>query len=89
MPPKLTPKIITAAIDGFEPQKPGIDGEIAALRALLSGGSAESANAASEPAKRKRRKMSAAGRKAIAVAQRKRWAASKRQSDRLQSPNGN
>jgi hypothetical protein len=74
--PKLTNEIITAAIEGFEAHKTRIDGQIAELRALLTGGPAESA-AAPEPAKRARRKMSAAGRKAIAVAQRKRWAAKK------------
>jgi hypothetical protein len=76
MPTKLTPEIITAAIGGFEAQKTRIDGQIAELRAVLTGGSAEPA-AKPEPPKRKRRKMSAAGRKAIAVAQRKRWAESK------------
>ena len=43
---------------------------------MLSGSPAESA-ARPEPTKGKRRKMSAAGRRAIAEAQRKRWAASK------------
>ena len=74
--PKLTTEIITAAIEGFEAQKTRLDGQIAELRALLKGEPAESA-VASESPKRGRRKMSAAGRKAIAEAQRKRWAASK------------
>lgn len=74
--PKLTLEIIAAAIDGFEAQKRRIDGQIAELRALLTGGPAES-TAASESPKRGRRKMSAAGRKAIAEAQRKRWASKK------------
>jgi hypothetical protein len=74
--PKLTNEIITAAIEGFEAQKIRIDGRIAELRALLTGGPAESA-AAPEPPKHRRRKMGAAGRKAIAEAQRKRWAAKK------------
>jgi hypothetical protein len=76
MPPKLTPQIITAAIEGFEAQKTHIDGQIAELRALLKGGSSEPAAAPATPV-HKRRKMSAAGRKAIAEAQRKRWATSK------------
>lgn len=79
MPPKLSTDIITAAIAGFEQQKAHIDAQIAELRSLLSGGSAEPA-AASVPAKRKRRKMSAAGRARIAEAQRKRWAGVKGQS---------
>ena len=77
MPKQLTPEIITAAIVGFEQQKLRIDAQVAELRAMLSGSPAEPA-ASSEPTTRKRRKMSAAGRKAIAEAPRKRWAASKR-----------
>ena len=78
MPPKLTNAIIAAAIDGFEAQKVKLDGEIAALRALLFPGSNSEPAVTSAPTKRKRRKMSAAGRKAIAEAQRKRWAATKK-----------
>jgi len=73
---KLTDEILTAAIEGFESQKVRIDTKIAALRAMLSGGPAET-TATPEPPKRKRRKMSAAGRKAIADSQRKRWATAK------------
>jgi hypothetical protein len=73
---KITNEIITAAILGFEEQKRKIDTQIAELRAIQTGASAE-APAAPVPAKTKRRKMSAAGKKAIAEAQRKRWAASK------------
>jgi peptidoglycan hydrolase CwlO-like protein len=80
--PTLTNAIIEAAIDGFEAQKQKINAQIAELRALLNGHAAESANAAEpattdEPAKPPRRKMSAAGRRAIAAGQRKRWAAAK------------
>jgi hypothetical protein len=81
MPPKLTREIIAAAIEGFEAQKTRIDDQIAELRTVLTGGSAGPA-AAPEPPKHKRRKMSAAGRKAIAEAQRKRWAASKKAAER-------
>jgi hypothetical protein len=73
MPTKLTHEIIAAAIDGYEAQKIRIDGKIAELRAMLPGGSTEPATP--EPTKRKRRKMSAAGRKAISDATKKRWAA--------------
>jgi hypothetical protein len=73
MPTKLANEIITAAIEGFESQKAQIDAQIAELRQMLTGRPAETA-AAPEPAKRKRRKMSAAGRARIAEAQRKRWA---------------
>jgi hypothetical protein len=76
MPTKLTPEIISAAILGFDEQKRHVDANIAELRAMLSGDSAES-KVHPEPTKHKRRKMSAAGRARIAAAQRKRWAASK------------
>ena len=74
--PKLTNELVMAAIKGFEEQKRAIDAQIAELRAFLAGESAEPAlaPAAEKPA---RRKVSAAGRKAMAEAQRKRWAAIK------------
>jgi hypothetical protein len=75
MPPKLTPEIIAAAIAGFEAQKTHVDAEIAGLRAKLSGGTTESAAIKPESPKGKRRKMSAAARKRIGDAQRKRRAA--------------
>jgi len=76
---KLTPEIITAAVEGFEQQKLRIDAQIAELRAMLPGGRTETA-AAPEVPKGKRRKMSAAARKRIGDAQRKRWAESKKES---------
>jgi hypothetical protein len=78
MPTKLDNEILAAAIEGFEAQKRHIDTQIAEIRQKLGGGSAEPA-ATPEPG-RKRRKMSAAGRKRIAEAQRKRWAASRKES---------
>jgi hypothetical protein len=74
--PKLTNEIIIAAITGFESQKRRIDDQIGALRALLPGGRTEPV-AKPEAPSGKRRKMSAAARKRIGDAQRKRWAASK------------
>jgi hypothetical protein len=73
---KLTNEIISAAIRGFEEQKRQIDTRIAELRAMQGGVSTGTA-AAPQPAPQGRRKISAAGRRAIAEAQRKRWAASK------------
>ena len=72
---KVTTEIITAAILGFEEQKRGINAQIAELRAMLSGGPAEATT--TKPARKPRRKMSAATRKAIGDAQRKRWAVKK------------
>src|ERR1039458_3941657 len=76
---KLTPEIITAAIEGFESQKLRIDAQIAELRAMLHGGPTE-IPAPGGP-KGKRRKMSAAVRKRMGDAQRKRWAESKKSSE--------
>lgn len=70
--PKLKDDVIHAAIEGFQQQKVTIDARIAELRAMLSGGTPEALTA--KP-KRRRRKMSAAARKAIGDATRKRWAA--------------
>ncbi len=79
MPPKLTNEIINAAILGFEEQKRRIDGNIAEIRAMLSGAPVEAAGgfAATTPTGRTRRKVSAAARKKMAEGQRKRWAAIK------------
>jgi hypothetical protein len=79
---KFTPEIINAAIVGFEQQKVRIDAQIADLRAMLDGGRKEPA-ATPEVPKRKRRKMSAAARKRMGEAQRKRWAESKVQAETL------
>src|ERR1035437_8790974 len=76
---KLTPEIITAAIVGFEQQKLRIDAQIAELRQMLTGTPTATA-AAPEAPKGRRRKMSAAARKRIGDAQRKRWAESKKES---------
>jgi hypothetical protein len=73
---KLTAEILTAAIEGFEAQKRRIDEQIAQVRQMMNGGRSESTIAAELP-RGKRRKMSAAARKRIGDAQRKRWAESK------------
>jgi len=72
---QLTQGIIDAAIEGFQSQKRRIDEQIAELRALSNGHAPRSESSA--PPIAKKRGMSAAGRKAIAEAQRKRWAAAK------------
>ena len=82
---KLTPEILTAAIEGFEQQKLRIDAQIAELRTMLPGGRTEPA-ATPEGPKGKRRKMSAAVRKHMGDAQRKRWAESKRPSEPQSQP---
>jgi hypothetical protein len=76
---KLTAEIFAAAIEGFESQKRRIDAQIAELHQMLTGTPTETA-ATPEAPKGKRRKMSAAARKRIGDAQRKRWAESKKVS---------
>jgi hypothetical protein len=76
MPTRLTNEIITAAILGFEEQKRHLDSRIRELRSMRSGG-ADEPEATPEPPARKRR-MSAAGRRAMAEAMRKRWAEAKK-----------
>ena len=58
---RLTNEIITAAIEGFEAQKQRIDGQIAELRSILTGGVTETA-ATLEGTPRKRGKFSDATR---------------------------
>lgn len=74
--PTLTKEIISAAIFGFEEQRRKLDVQIAELRAMLSQ-SSDGLTPNLKPRGRKKRGMSAAGRKAIGEAQRKRWAALK------------
>jgi hypothetical protein len=70
---KLTNEIIAAAIQGFEAQKRRIDAQIAELRSLLIGGTAEPA-ASPKDAPRKRGKFSDATRLKMKDAQQRRWA---------------
>lgn len=70
--PKLTAEIIHAAIEGFESQKRRIDSQIEELRQLLNGGSAEPGAESGSPVRK--RKISAAGRRRMAAAQKARWA---------------
>ena len=75
---KLNPEIIAAAIEGCENQRNRLDAQIGELRAMLNGRRTESP--AIDRPERIRRRISAAGRKRIAEAQRKRWLATKQQS---------
>jgi DNA-binding protein HU-beta len=71
--PKLTAEIVNAAILGFESQKTRIDDQIAELRSMLDGSSAEPVTTTEAPTG-KRRKFSAAARKRMKEAQQLRWA---------------
>jgi cell division septum initiation protein DivIVA len=74
--PTFTEEMIEAAITGFEAQKQRIDEQIAELRAMLPSSTSIRAYVAPSTGPKKHT-MSAAGRQAIAEAQRKRWAAAK------------
>jgi hypothetical protein len=76
MPQKLSQEIVTAAIAGFEAQKERINSKIAELRNMLHH---RDGHAAAEAPKLKR-KISAASRRRMALAQKKRWAAIKERS---------
>ncbi len=78
---RLNPEIINAAIVGFEAQKRRIDEQIADLRRMLNSG-AKNGGALPTPAKKRKRRLSTAGRKAIVEALRKRWAAARRGEDK-------
>ena len=72
---KLTKTMIAAAIAGFEEQKRQIDAGIAELARMWEKLGTATPN--SESGKHPRRRMSAASRKNMALAQQKRWAAKK------------
>jgi hypothetical protein len=72
---QLTTQILNAALENLTSRRHQIDEQIAEVRRIL-GSSSEGASASAEPATRKRT-MSAAGRRAIAQAQRRRWAEKK------------
>jgi hypothetical protein len=72
---ELTTEILNAALDNLTSKRREIDEQIAEVRRLL-GGSKNGFSAPSEPAGRKHR-ISAAGRRAIAAAQKRRWAEQK------------
>jgi hypothetical protein len=73
MPTKLNNELLTAALIGFEKQKADLSARIAELKQMLGGRAQEPAVKAAAPA-RKRRRLSAAGRKAISEAAKRRWA---------------
>lgn len=73
----LNPEILAAALHGLEAQRARLDTPIAEVRRLL-GARLQQPSAPSE-APRPKRKMSAAGRKRMAQAAKRRWAGFHRQ----------
>jgi hypothetical protein len=71
----LDKSLLAMALVGYEIEKKKIEGKISEIRAKLGRGRVTAdAEPAMKSGKRKRRKLSAAARKRIAVAQKKRWA---------------
>ena len=66
--------MLAMALVGYELEKKKIDDKIKEIRAALGGKPAAKQSAVAENEQPKRRKLSAAARKRIAIAQRKRWA---------------
>ena len=81
---KLTTEIIHAAIEGFESQKRRIDSQVDELRQLLIGGRPETVTTSGAPARK--RKISAAGRRRMAAAQKARWAKIRGEAEPASSP---
>lgn len=70
--------LLEAALFGYQHQRNEIESKMAEIRSLLAGKStAGLTGATTSEAPVKKRTMSAAGRRRIAAAQRKRWAAQK------------
>ena len=76
---QLTTQILNAALENLTSKRQQLDEQIAEVHRLLRS-STDGASASTEPATRKRT-ISAAGRRAIAEAQKKRWAAKKAASE--------
>jgi hypothetical protein len=80
--PSLDPNVLAAALEGLEAQRQRLEEQIARVRAMLGTRTrtARSATATAAPeAPRRRRKMSAAARRNIIEAQKKRWAEFRKQ----------
>jgi hypothetical protein len=70
----MDPGILQAALEGLEHRLAETNEKIAAVKKLLRTGVSEAPPAEQTQERRPRRKMSAAARKRIAEAQKKRWA---------------
>ena len=72
--PQINQSLLTAALSGLEFEKTRIEGSIAQIKAELGFAVPAAASNGAEQAALKRGGMSAAGKRRIAAAQRKRWA---------------
>lgn len=74
---------LMAALEGLEMQKERIEAQITQVRSMLGGKKPKGPKAAVAAAPAKKRKLSAAARKRIGIAQKRRWA-----KFREQNPDG-
>jgi hypothetical protein len=81
---QLTTNILNAALENLTSKRRQLDEQIAEVRRLL-GGITDGASSTAEPATRKRT-ISAAGKRAIAEAQKRRWAVKKAESVSTATP---
>ncbi len=78
--PSLDPDVLAAALQGLEAQRTRLEEQIAQVQAMLGNRATRTAEPIAAPeGPRKRRKMGAAARRRIAEAQKKRWAAFRKQ----------
>lgn len=77
--PQIEPSLLTAALNGLEYERARLDAVISEIKGELGQRErpSQAASVAAEQAAPKRGGMSAAGKRRIAAAQRKRWAALK------------
>ena len=75
---RLDNSILEAALLGYQAEQKRIQAAIADIQKRL-GGKSTTAPKSAPPARRKKHRISAEGRARIAAAQRKRWAASKKE----------
>jgi len=76
---QLTTEILNAALENLTSKRKQIDEQIAEIRLMLGGSRNAGSDTLESPTRK--RTMSAAGRRAIAAAQRKRWEARKAASE--------
>jgi cell division septum initiation protein DivIVA len=76
---RLDNTFLEAALLGYQAEQKRIQAAIADLQKRIGGGKSSSATPKSTPVARKKHRISAEGRARIAAAQRKRWAASKKE----------
>ncbi|MGE5646574.1 MAG: hypothetical protein ACM336_12355 [Acidobacteriota bacterium] len=91
-PTRISPELLGAALEGLQQRLAEVNRNIAGVKKLLrparGGAAVVTATDAREPAAKPRRKMSAAAKKRIAEAQRKRWAAFHAQGNKKAAKRG-